>query len=345
MRAFPQMWLKAVSVLLSTALATPTALAHHSPARFDQSRTITIDGTVTRYDWTNPHVYIFVDQITEAGETVTWEIEAQPPAIIRRGGWSPETLSVGDAVKVSGNPGRGDASRILYLASMQTADHALYDQQRLVAGISNAGAQPERGASSLDGIWTTLLSWPALQPFAQPNEHMQLTDAGAAAVASYDEKTMNPALACVPFPAPYLMVATDTKRISTRNGTVVIEGEHDGSVRIVHMGLTTHEGATPSIHGHSIGRWEDGALVIDTAHFAPHRVGGGIGLPSGPQKRLVEWLTLAMDGKSLTYRYELTDPEYVAAPVTGEVRWAYRPDLEYAPVPCDLEVARRFAEE
>jgi hypothetical protein len=211
--------------------------------------------------------------------------------------------------------------------------------------MSNAGAQSEVGASGLDGTWATLLSWPALQPFVQPIEHMQLTDAGAAAVASYDERTMNPGLACVPFPAPYLMVATDTKRISTRDGAVVIEGEHDGSVRTVHMDAATHEAATPSIHGHSIGRWEDGVLVIDTTHFAPHRVGGSIGLPSGSQKRLVERLTLANDGKSLTYRYELSDPEFISAPVTGEVAWAYRPDLEYAPVPCNLEVARRFTEE
>ena len=346
MHEFTWMWLlsrKAASVLLSTALAMPAAYAHHSRARFDQSRTITIDGVVARYDWANPHVYIFIDQTTEAGETVTWQIEAQPPAIMRRGGWSPETLRVGDIVSVSGNPGRGDAGRILYLASMQ-GDHASYDQQHLVAGMSNAGAQPEFGASGLDGIWATLLSWPALQPFVQPLEHMQLTDAGAAAVASYDERTMNPALACVAFPAPYLMVATDTKRISTRDGAVIIEGEHDGSVRTVHMDVATHEGATLSIHGHSIGRWSDGVLVIDTAQFAPHRVGGGVGLPSGSQKRLVEWLTLAKDGKSLTYRFELTDPEFIATPVTGEVGWAYRPDLEYAPVPCALEVARRFTE-
>jgi hypothetical protein len=342
------MWVlrrNATSILLTTALAVPAAHAHHSPARFDQSRTITIDGVVARYDWANPHVYIFVDEITETGEVITWEIEAQPPAIMRRGGWSPETLRVGDIVSVSGNPRRGDGGPILYLGSMQNANGALYDQQRLMAGISNAGAQPELGASGLAGIWVTLLSWPALQPFVQPIEHMQLTDAGAAAVASYDERTMNPALECVPFPAPYLMVATDTKRISTRDGAVVIEGEHDGSVRTVHMDVATHEGSTASVHGHSIGRWEDGVLVIDTIDFAPHRVGGGVGLPSGSQKRLIEWLTLAKDGKNLTYRYELTDPEFIAAPVTGEVGWAYRPDAEYAPVPCDLEIARRFVEE
>lgn len=71
-------------------------------------------------------------------------------------------------------------------------------------------------------------------------------------------------------------------------------------------------------------------------------MGSGIGLPSGPRKRLVERLTLAEDGKSLSYRYELTDPDFIAAAVTGEVEWAYRPDSEYAPATCDPEIARRF---
>jgi hypothetical protein len=263
---------------------------------------------------------------------------------MRRSGWSPDTLRVGDAVRVSGNPGRAGAG-ILYLTSMQRADEALYDQQRLLLSMSRADDAPEIRASGLEGTWVTLLSWPALAPFAQPTDYIELTDAGAAAIAAYDETTMNPGLACTPFPAPYLMITTDTKRITTREGAIVIEGEFEGTERIVHMDVASYEGATPSVHGHSIGRWEGAALVIDTARFAPHRVGSGIGLPSGPQKRLVERLTLAEGGKSLIYQFELTDPEFIAAPVTGEVEWAYQPDREYAPAVCDPEVARRFVED
>ena len=61
--------------------------------------------------------------------------------------------------------------------------------------------------------------------------------------------------------------------------------------------------------------------------------------------RLVERLTLAEDGRSLTYSYELTDPEFIVAPVIGEVEWAYAPGREYAPAACDREVARRFVGE
>ena len=83
-------------------------------------------------------------------------------------------------------------------------------------------------------------------------------------------------------------------------------------------------------------------LIVDTSHFGDHRNGNARGLSSGSRKHLVERFELDADGKSLTYRFELEDLEYLAAPVTGEMRWAYRPDLEFAPIACELDNARRF---
>ena len=58
----------------------------------------------------------------------------------------------------------------------------------------------------------------------------------------------------------------------------------------------------------------------------------------------VEWLELNENGFGLTYRFELDDPEFLAAPLAGVVQWTYRPDLTYEAVPCDAENARRFLE-
>jgi hypothetical protein len=82
--------------------------------------------------------------------------------------------------------------------------------------------------------------------------------------------------------------------------------------------------------------------VIDSAQFAYYALGNGYGLPSGLQKHLVERLTPGADGASLTYHFEMTDPEFLAAPVTGDVPWVFRPNLQYAPLKCDLKNARRF---
>jgi hypothetical protein len=85
-------------------------------------------------------------------------------------------------------------------------------------------------------------------------------------------------------------------------------------------------------------------LVIDTTHFEDHAMGNGWGVPSGAQKHLVEWFTPSADGTSLDYHYVLTDPEYLAAPVIGDAVWTYAPDANFGPEPCDLAVARRFAD-
>jgi hypothetical protein len=69
------------------------------------------------------------------------------------------------------------------------------------------------------------------------------------------------------------------------------------------------------------------------------------GVPSGVHKHLVERLTLDADGTRMAYQFELSDPEFLAAPVTGNAEWAYRPDLELALEVCDREAARRFTEE
>ena len=55
--------------------------------------------------------------------------------------------------------------------------------------------------------------------------------------------------------------------------------EFEGIERIVHMGAESHDGAAISLQGHSIGRWEGDTLVVDTTHFAEHRVGNAMGVP------------------------------------------------------------------
>ena len=105
------------------------------------------------------------------------------------------------------------------------------------------------------------------------------------------------------------MIDPDFKQVLIREDEVRIQGGYAIADRIVHMDRTTHEGATPTIQGDSIGRWDGETLVVETIRFAPHRTGNGYrGVPSGSQKRLVERLTLQEEGKKLTYEFELSDP-------------------------------------
>jgi len=123
----PQETGRVVIMLLSTVGVSAPATAHHSAARFVLAQSVTVNGVVARYEWANPHVYIFVTEIDAAGEAVEWEIEGQPPAMMRRVGWSRETLAVGDAVRLTGAPSRNPSSKSLLLQGLQKAGVALFD--------------------------------------------------------------------------------------------------------------------------------------------------------------------------------------------------------------------------
>jgi hypothetical protein len=79
------------------------ALAHHSFAMFDQSKILTLEGTVQEFQWTNPHAWIELD-VTTGGKTVRWALELNSPNNLTRQGWRRTALKQGDKVKVRLNP-------------------------------------------------------------------------------------------------------------------------------------------------------------------------------------------------------------------------------------------------
>jgi hypothetical protein len=83
-------------------LAGVHAAAHHSfVAQYDASRQVTVAGTITRVEWTNPHTFFFVDVKDDQGRTVNWTVEGGAPNVLYREGWKPTTLKVGDQVTVT----------------------------------------------------------------------------------------------------------------------------------------------------------------------------------------------------------------------------------------------------
>ncbi len=92
-----------IAVFLFAAAAVPV-LAHHSFVMFDTSKKVTLTGTVTSFEWTNPHVYIEMDVPEEAGGVKHWSIELGSPSILRGSGWKHTSLKAGDKVTLTINP-------------------------------------------------------------------------------------------------------------------------------------------------------------------------------------------------------------------------------------------------
>jgi hypothetical protein len=92
----------ALLALVTAGLALPV-LAHHSFAMFDQTKEVTLVGTVKEFQWTNPHAFIHIE-VTQEGSTEVWDIELNSPNNLKRQGWKATSLKAGDKVSVLANP-------------------------------------------------------------------------------------------------------------------------------------------------------------------------------------------------------------------------------------------------
>jgi len=82
------------------------AAAHHSFAPFNMESEKTITGTIKKFDWTNPHTWIWLDVTSEKGGVDTWGIEGMSPNYLARRGWSKNSLKFGDKVTIVIRPMR-----------------------------------------------------------------------------------------------------------------------------------------------------------------------------------------------------------------------------------------------
>ena len=112
-RSVRAVFLGAVAASLAITMALP-AHAHHSFAMFDNDHQIKITGTVTKFDWQNPHIYIFATGGEAGKEAKAWTIEGASPGILNRIGWKFNIVKVGDKVTMIIAPLRsGDAGGLL----------------------------------------------------------------------------------------------------------------------------------------------------------------------------------------------------------------------------------------
>ena len=328
-------------MFVAYALVPVAAIAHHSRANYDMTKEIVVEGTVADLAWKNPHISMTLETQSPGGEQSRQEIELSSVSEALALGLRKEAIAPGARVVVRAHPGRSGPGAKAAGLDVRTSDGTVYPLNIDARLAVIPAAQP---ASGIAGHWApTLESYPGLASIARP---MQVTEAGRAPAAEARRASAGTgsALPCEPFPPPFLSALSRSPHDRGRDATVVMRFEGAIGVpmeRVAHLNQEGHPvGVTPSLMGHSIGRWEGETLVIDTVGFTPHRF-GVLTFPSGPNKHLVERLTLTKDRLQLEYTLTLEDPDVLAAPFTFTAIWNHRPDLEFSGVACDPEVARR----
>ena len=119
--------MKTWSVFIAVLLASTSALAHHSNSAFDPDKVVVLKGTVTRWLWTNPHVWIPLDVDDGKNGKTEWRIEGRPPGVLARSGWSKNTFKAGDTITVDFSPAR-DGSRTGLTTRVTLADGTVLSQ-------------------------------------------------------------------------------------------------------------------------------------------------------------------------------------------------------------------------
>jgi hypothetical protein len=111
--------------------------AHHSfSAEFDANRTVTLKGTVTKLEWTNPHIWVYLDVKDDQGSLQHWQCEGGPPNTLTRNGWTKDSLEFGNEITIDGALAK-DGSKTCNARAVK-----LPDGRSVFAGSSGGDAPP-----------------------------------------------------------------------------------------------------------------------------------------------------------------------------------------------------------
>jgi hypothetical protein len=309
---------------LILATVTPLAGAHHGfAAHFDPDQPIRIEGTVKQFDFINPHGFLHIDTVNEAGEPVVYVCDLQARTQLARRGVDETLFTVGEPIIVEGYQARRDPYGCEFGRGTFTDGSSFtmrsVDEARTQFAANLAPPLALGTSRSVFGDWIR----PGMFGEASGRSRRisggeeSITAAGQAAVDAFDPIEGNPAVQCKAgspinnWGNPGL--ATTIRQV---NSEIFIYHESMDVTRTVHMNLSEHPAdIDPSDMGHSIGRWEDGVLIIETEKFATGVLSGST--LHTDQMTLEERLSITPDKGRLLISWTAIDPEYYAEPLTG----------------------------
>jgi len=103
-------WITVLVFVVSALVLSVPVFAHHGAAAYDISKNITVTGTVTAFEYVNPHVLISIDVKTPSGKVEQWKGELTSPNRLSRAGWTKSTIKPGDQLSMTGGPAKSGAT-------------------------------------------------------------------------------------------------------------------------------------------------------------------------------------------------------------------------------------------
>ena len=324
------------SILLTGFACFPLiGFAHHSHSNLNMKDVRVYTGVITKYGWTMPHVYMKVKGADPEGNVVEYSIEMANPSSMARQGWSKQTFNPGDRITWEGAHDRNPSRHYTGLSWVERADGTR-------VGIEGAETTKIEPSTDFTGLWKR--SDPGgFKPHYRPPEGWPLSTAGQALVANFDENS-NPIIECInPGPPKSMLLPYPIEFRRPDDKTLIIERELMEELRVVYFD-SDHPVGEASRIGHSVGRFEGDTLVIETNNFLADRWGSHTGIDSSDQKQLLERYTMSNGGMNLDVEITVTDPVYLAEPVTFTHHWVKITDRDVVQAPCTLESSALYLE-
>jgi uncharacterized protein DUF6152 len=305
----------------------PPAAAHHSTA-FYTGELVELQGELVRIDWINPHVRFVLRTTAADGSEKLYRMEASAISALQRRGVSRDLFKVGDRVTIAAHPSSRNP------LELQLTNVLLKDGREASLWLdapprfAQAGAQMIRSADTvvdaaqenrgLFRVWTPPRPFPltpAIVSIDQP-----FTTAAVEARKQFDLLD-NFATRCEPGGMPAVMFAPLPYELADRGATIELKAEVYDTVRTIHMDRAAPPPNEPaSMLGYSVGKWDDGDLVVTTTRVNwPYY--DTIGTPQSAAVEIVERFKLSADQARVDVDIAVRDAANLTAPATLTTTW------------------------
>jgi hypothetical protein len=332
-----------LAVALGVFLAATPLIAHHEiAAKFDDKKPVTLKGTVTKLDWANPHVHIFIN-VTNGTAVANWAVELESPVDLGKAGWGRDSVKPGDALTVQGISARNGTRQVWANSVVMSSNNKkLFDTANAPKPPAGPGGptprwpdnQPRLGPPpGQTGYWAypTAVGLVQTGTTVQMDQYGLLKNAGdvdkvapfqkwARDVYELRQKNLlrdDPMfLFCMPpggprqFQLPYGVQFAEDR---DRKRVFVFVGSGNRNYRIIYTDGRPQKGQlrgdddNPLYYGRSVAKWEGDTFVVDTKGFNEKFWFSNGGLPHTDQLHLIERFTRT-DLNTLKYEVTIDDP-------------------------------------
>jgi hypothetical protein len=246
---------------LACVLALPVRAHHGVAPHYDDGKQVTIDGTVAEFQFINPHSFVYLRTVGADGREAIWHCEMASRSVLARNGLTQEAFAAGTHVRITGSQARHNPTGCA-LREAHFDDGSVLRSSTLFGATPATTALPQAQRESIEGVW-------AMKTFAVSFYTGALTDEGERLRAAFDPINDDPAIDCEPAsPVRFWVNVNEPFEIRREADTVVVDHQFMDSRRVVHLGETAAPPGTPrSSMGYSTGRFDGGALLIETTRF------------------------------------------------------------------------------